>query len=754
MKRLHVKKAFFLFLLVLIFFVMPSFAVTSKITRQSSAEDFLKGETEKTIVDSAGTITLARRAVELNCGSLLDDVWSVNSVVTSSDGTVYLGTSPNGLIIKYSNGKAEAIYSAAQMGGGSFAKKANGDSNSVDAEAPFANRHVFAMANDIGGRLLAGVSGEDSLLLRYDNGRIKTLFKPSGAKYIFAITVDEIGNIYLGTGPEGKIYRLNPFGKDPKLVCRLKDKNVLSLAVLGDFLYAGCDKRGLVYKIDLADSNVTVIYDSEQAEITSLLFDDDGYLYAAGASAAAVKDQKTSISSFMEDVTSGRPDTDSEKEKDEGEDTSGSTTMSVANTKDTNSGSKSSGSAKTKRGKLPKSAGHIYRIDQQGFVTDIFSEMAVFFAMALQGDKLFIGTGNNAQLFSVELDTEEKAVAYEDSQASQVSAVSLMGDDIYMGTSNPAKLIKLSMNFESQGTYTSDLIDASQPAKWGKLQVDADIPAGAKIFLSARSSNVKDPNDPAFSPWSKAVQLNAATSLDCPVGRFCQYKLTLKTANVSETPAIREVALSHVVPNLPPKVLSVSATRYTEKSKKGKFKISYKARDENKDKLVYTLEFRKPGRSRWIELKDRLYETTFQWDTRTVEDGRYEIKVIADDRADNTAMTRLSGSRISEPFVVDNTPPAIKDEEIRILGQNVTVSFTVKDELTVVGKVSYTVDSNKDWMGALPLDSVYDTTEENFKILIEDLEEGEHIIALKISDDLDNTMYKTIEVDIAADHKR
>jgi hypothetical protein len=153
MKRLRVKKTLFLFLPALCFFVMPSFAVTSKITRQSSAEDFLKGETEETIVDSAGTITLARRATEVNCGTLLRDVWSINSVVTSGDGTVYLGTSPNALIIKYSRGKAEAIYSVAQTAGRSFAEKAPGDTNSTDAEPPFANQHVFAMANDIAGRL-------------------------------------------------------------------------------------------------------------------------------------------------------------------------------------------------------------------------------------------------------------------------------------------------------------------------------------------------------------------------------------------------------------------------------------------------------------------------------------------------------------------------------------------------------------------------------------------------------------------------
>ena len=50
--------------------------------------------------------------------------------------------------------------------------------------------------------------------------------------------------------------------------------------------------------------------------------------------------------------------------------------------------------------------------------------------------------------------------------------------------------------------------------------------------------------------------------------------------------------------------------------------------------------------------------------------------------------------------------------------------------------------------GTLPDDMVYDTTVEDFTILIKDLEAGEHVIALQISDDIGNTMYKTFEVDI------
>ncbi|MHC4156366.1 MAG: hypothetical protein ACYST6_15795 [Planctomycetota bacterium] len=38
------------------------------------------------------------------------------------------------------------------------------------------------------------------------------------------------------------------------------------------------------------------------------------------------------------------------------------------------------------------------------------------------------------------------------------------------------------------------------------------------------------------------------------------------------------------------------------------------------------------------------------------------------------------------------------------------------------------------------------TTDEDFTIVIEDLKAGEHIIAVRVSDDAGNTTYKTFEV--------
>ena len=53
-------------------------AITSVITRHNSGPDFLKGDTDNIVIDSTGTLRLARRTTYIDCGDLLKDVWSIH----------------------------------------------------------------------------------------------------------------------------------------------------------------------------------------------------------------------------------------------------------------------------------------------------------------------------------------------------------------------------------------------------------------------------------------------------------------------------------------------------------------------------------------------------------------------------------------------------------------------------------------------------------------------------------------------------
>lgn len=741
-------------------------AVTSNVTRHSSSEDFLKGRTKDIVVGSEGTLQLSRAAEVIienfedarrnaNVKKSVAEPWSVNSIVVSGK-TVYLGTSPNGGIYRYSFGKLTKIYPLEAERSENVETAVNGpnvsselEGETVETQQYLANEHIFAMTIDVAGRLLAAVSGDRCALYRFQADKTdepELIFEPDDAKYIFAIAVDDSGNIYLGTGPEGKVYRLDSFGRKPQLLYDSRDKNILSLAAGQDgFVYAGSDTRGLVYKIDPRDGTATVLYDSDQPEITALLVSGDDSLYAAATSAEIVQAEAEFA---IQQSLAGRPEVEVEIQKNVPE-SEGGLKLEIANTGEDSNDELPQRRISVAKPSQPAKASYIYRITKDGYVTEVFTEVVVLFCMAEQEHKLLVGTGNDGRTYVVDPASEQRAIIYKDENASQVAAVAVADDVVYLGTANPAKLIRLARTFSSNGTYTSDLIDAGQPASWGKLQIDADIPQGCKVSMASRSGNVKDVNDPTFSDWTELVEITEPAQLQCPLGRFCQYKLVLRTKDRRKSPLVREIAVADTVPNLAPKVESVSANRIKTSGKTGMFRISYKVKDDNGDKLIYKIDFRKVGRKSWIELEKELEASSFEWDGRTVEDGRYEVRITASDERSNTTTTKLTGSRITEPVVVDNTGPVINKYSIERGGNTVVLKLQISDQLSAIGKVDYTLDSNTEWISAMPEDLVYDTTDEDFTIVIEQLGAGEHVIAVRISDDVGNTTYKTFEVTLA-----
>jgi hypothetical protein len=774
--------------LLYLFLSSVSLAVSSKVTRHNSSSELLKGRTDKVVIGSRGTIQLGRAAESLikefhpqdDLRRSVDDVWSINSIVVSG-GTVYFGTSPNGGIYKLGHhvgyptvdslNKLTKIYPVpgAVQGFPKNADRTHSEKEQEDAEESedeeiksedyLSNEHIFAMATDVSGRLLAGISGKGCRLCRFEGEKTETIFEPEDAKYIFAIVLDEGGNIYLGTGPEGKIYKLNSLGKKPQMIYDSRDKNILSLAVGKDgCIYAGSDTRGLVYKIHSRTNKVTVLYDSEQPEITALLStessESDMNLYAAATSAKIVQTQTQFAATTLTSTSAGRPEPQDESEE-QLNSNKGDRKLEIANTQAASEAKPPTRQPPVRKGAKPAQASHIYKITGDGFVTDVFGEAAVFFCLAEKDGKLLVGTGNNANLYSVDPAMEQQVVIYEDEQAAQITAIAISSQTVYLGTANPAKLLTLGSGFASEGTYISDLIDAGQPATWGKLQLEADIPQGCKVLVSARSGNVQDVNDPTFSEWSEPAEITEPIQLKCPLGRFCQYKLILQSQYGTDSPLIREIAVACTVPNLAPQIESVTASRVKGAGKEGVFKISFAAKDDNDDKLVYKIDFRKIGWTNWIQMKDELEASSYEWDGKTVEDGRYEIRVTASDARSNTTLTELTGSRISEPVVVDNTGPVVESMKItsslKDNGKYRVLGIEVADELSAISKLEYTIDSNDDWISTVPDDLVYDTTNENFTIRInaeEDLPKGDHVITVKVSDANDNTTYKTLEVNV------
>lgn len=742
--RSIIMKKLFVILIVAVFAGNCS-AVTSKIIKHKSMDDFSKGKTKDTVINSRGNITLAWATQVL--AEDFNDAWVINSILRADDDSIYIGTSPNGRIYRYKDGKTAHIYPLQdkQTNEPKDPNEPNKPKSDI-AEKHLQNLHVFKLSLDASGRVLAGISGDKCCLIRFDGKNFETIFEPNEASYIFAIELDKKGNILVGTGPKGKIWRLDGKGKNPQLVYTCKDKNVLCLAAGQDgILYAGTDTRGIVYKIEPDKKTASVFYDSNEDEITDLLLDNKGNLYAAATSYKSIKSQLKEQPE-PKPFAPGRPeskDTEEESELSAAEGTS----LKIANTGSEKQPAESSEPpAELERGR-ESSASHIYKIDPNGFVTDIFSKTAVFFALHMQSNNLLVGTGNKAQMYSINPQTEIETLVYEDETASQITDIIGAGGDVYFCTANPARLVLLKSKYAVKGNFDSGFIDAGQPAQWGKLQLDADVPEKTKVLLSARSGNVEDVNDPTYSAWTEPVKITTPTDLTVPPGRFCQYRLILE-GNSESTPVIREVAAAFAIPNLAPKVTEVTVSKPDKKMSPGIFRIDFKAEDENADNLLFKIDLRKKGRSGWIKLKDELDNPTFDWDSRTTEDGIYEIRITASDELSNSQSTTLTGSRVSDPVTVDNTAPVIEKHNLQVSAAKAVLDLKIKDQYSVIESLSYTVDSNEKWISTLPEDNIFDTTEEDFTITTADLKPGQHVLAIKVSDVEGNIMYKTFDIDI------
>jgi sugar lactone lactonase YvrE len=107
----------------------------------------------------------------------------------------------------------------------------------------------------------------------------QAIFSPDEAMAL-SLARDSHGTIYVGTGHQGKVFRVGPDQKS-SLVLTAHEPDIFALAVAPDGnLYAGSSPDGKVYKIT-ADGKSSVFYDPKAKYIWALQFDAQGRLYVA-----------------------------------------------------------------------------------------------------------------------------------------------------------------------------------------------------------------------------------------------------------------------------------------------------------------------------------------------------------------------------------------------------------------------------------------------------------------------------------------
>jgi hypothetical protein len=161
------------------------------------------------------------------------------------------------------------------------------------------------------------------------------------------------------------------------------------------------------------------------------------------------------------------------------------------------------------------------------------------------------------------------------------------------------------------------------------------------------------------------------------------------------------------------------------------------ALDDNGDGLVFTVEIRGLHQTRWQPLKDKLRERYWSWDSTAFPDGEYRLRVTASDLPGNPPSDSLSASMVSDPFLIDNTPPAIAGLTASAADGKLHATWSAADALSDIKKAEYSLDGG-DWTLVAPVTGLSDSRELAYDLSLEHLAPGEHTLAVRVEDDYDN----------------
>jgi WD40 repeat protein len=438
-----------------------------------------------------------------------------------------------------------------------------------------------------------------------------------------------------------------------------------------------------------------------------------------------------------------------------------------------------SGGGKRPPGGAPSSGAAVYRVAPDGIVTRIFDgHETMILSLAVAEGQLLIGTGKSARVYETGCGADDEEACMASVDPKQVMSLMAMRDGrVVVGAAGPGRVYALSKGHAREGTYTSQAYDAGGSARWGAMDWRGRTPDGTEIRIATRTGNVRDPEKGMWSEWSKDVAKMPA-KIESPSARFIQFRVTMRGRGDTTTPVLEQFEGAYQRVNEAPRVVSVGERASQDQAARSqaldRFRqtmkppvrtggpggspppssappppapegpqpirvIQWQAVDPNGDSLRYDVYMRGQGEPNWILLDKDLVQPQYAWDTSTVADGWYEIKVVAGDRADNPAETALEGFKVSDPILVDNTAPLIEKLQVQVkAGGDAEVTFAVRDATSRLTAAAYTIDSADQWRPLAPTDGLFDGRQKEFRFTLKKLIPGPHRLAVRAADEAQN----------------
>jgi sugar lactone lactonase YvrE len=702
---------------------------------QGSRVEFLKGDPDSASISSDGTIMLPPVAEKL-FDAPQPFIWRL---AVNATGQLYAAGGNDGIIY---DGRGNPVH---------------------DSDKP----EVYALAFGPDGRLYFASSPAGAVYRLGADGKAEEFYRPSAPRadgtqgpperYIWDMAFDAAGNLYLATGIEGRIFKVTTAGTG-SVIFDSDEAHITCITIdsRGRVLF-GSDPGGHISQLDQS-GKVFVLFDAPMKEINNIVATADGVIYATGIAEGALK-----------------VDEQAPAEKEEGEEPVGpkpllsrTSSVTVATATD---GAEANGELSA-----------VYRILPDSSIEKIWasaSQVAYSLAWDAGGKQVIFGTGPRGALIAIDSNGTERVLRK--LEGNQISALAAARGDVYAAVSNLGAVYRVANRFAEKGTYLSQVKDTGAISDYGAIRWDG---AGEKIAIHTRSGNTEKP-DNTWSDWSAAYADAGDSRIASPPARFIQWKAELSTLEPGRSPQLKSVSLYYLQRNMRPRVRSVAilpagiffrpgmsdpeaqAIPQEIVSELREHNISadsmssigkvvfeqpmrtarWSAMDANGDTLRYHLRYRRTTETAWSTLAENLNENWFSFDSRTLGDGTYVIRVEAEDGLSNTRERTLSGSLDTQPFDVDNTPPQVTGLTASAKGRAVALAFDAVDSFSTIKIMRARVGSGE-WTVLLPVDGIPDSRSEKVQVTIPDLAVGEHVITVQVVDELYNIGAGSVRVTV------
>lgn len=650
----------------------------------ATSAEFLRGTSDGVFVSAEGVLRpgppLANRLT-----STPAQVWSI---AEGADGTLWAGTGGDGKLLRMRAGQQEEV--------------------AFDAD----EANIFAVAVS-GNRTYAASSPDGRVYVIEGSSPAKPFFDPQ-EKYIWALAVDATGRLWVGAGNPAVIYRVDANGNG-QAVYKPPAGHVVSLARDSqNRILAGTESPGRVYRIG-SDDRPFAMLDSGLTEVRALTTGADGATFAAAMTRG-------------DDSSSGSAETPA---------------LVATVTPPAATPGASSTSSSSKRSVL-------FRIDANGSWEPVWETTDLLYDLSVTDDgSVLAATGPDGRLYRIERGRTVLLLTGVDAkQITRFAGPAKAGAAVpALATANPGRVMSAGPGTGS-ASFTSPVKDSRSIATWGLIRWEGT--GGVTLFT--RSGNTDKPDD-TWTDWAGPYERAEGQAIQSPAARFVQWKAVLgrgvapsqlTSVTVAYLPRNSRPVVSSLTVHPPGVVfarpfssddgaiagldeVTADARRPPGDSpnpsapgrrmfQKGLQTFAWKAEDPDADRLSYTVQYRREGETAWRDLKSGMLDSMFVWDTTSVADGRYVIRVRATDGATNSADRALTGDRESDPFDVDNTPPVVTAEVTRN-GTTIRLSLRARDARSPIQKFEYSI-AGTPWQVVYPMDGLADSPDERYEITL------------------------------------